>query len=227
MIHYLYPNSYPFSIDGISIMKNFKFVKFSEEEKVHLLRAWAALTFAFALVLGGGLAAIGPGLWQLMIIAGVTVGVGFLLHELGHKVVAQKYGFWAEFRSFTWGLALAVGLSFTGFIFAAPGAVMISGAISQKENGIISAIGPIINIVLAIVFLVAGILLNAAGLITPMLAVIVSYGYFINSWLAFFNLIPIFPFDGSKVFAWSVPVWGALILLSGVMTFLVRGLGVF
>ena len=31
--------------------------------------------------------------------AGVTVGSGFLIHELCHKVVAQRYRCWAEFRS--------------------------------------------------------------------------------------------------------------------------------
>lgn len=185
-----------------------------------MIRAWAALTFAFAIVLGGGMAGIGSGLGQRMLIAGVTVGLGFLLHELGHKIVAQKYGFWAEFRSFVWGLALAVGLSFTGFIFAAPGAVMISGMISTKENGIISAVGPAINIVLAILFLVGGIVLSATGLATPLTSTIVFFGYSINSWLALFNMIPIFPLDGSKVLAWSVPVWFVLVAISGAMTFL-------
>ena len=28
----------------------------------------------------------------------LTIGVGFLFHEIAHKLVAQRYGCWAEFR---------------------------------------------------------------------------------------------------------------------------------
>ncbi|MEM3799995.1 MAG: site-2 protease family protein, partial [Thermoprotei archaeon] len=38
----------------------------------------------------------------------------------------------------------------------------------------------------------------------------------INVFLGFFNILPIPPLDGQKVFAWSKPVWGisALVLLA-------------
>ena len=91
-------------------------IKFSEEELIHLLHAWAAITFAFAVVLGGGLAGLGPELPQNLIIAGIVVGTAFLVHELAHKALAQKYGCWAEFRKFNLGLILAVLMSFFGFL---------------------------------------------------------------------------------------------------------------
>ncbi len=203
-------------------MKNF--FKFSEEESIHLLRAWAALTLAFTIVLGGGgfKSLAGPGFLERLIVAGLVVGSAFVFHELGHKFVAQKYGFWAEFRSFDWGLVLAVGLSFLGFIFAAPGAVMISGVVSTRENGHISAVGPLINIVFAILFgTIGAFFITEAGSLS---ATIVQYGIGINGWLALFNLIPFGPLDGAKVFNWSVPAWGAMALVAAFLTF---GLGFF
>ena len=87
--------------------------------------------------------------------------MAFLLHELGHKLVAQKYGCQAEFRSFDQMLILAVIMSFFGFILAAPGAVLIQGRVSRKQNGIISATGPGVNLSLAVMFFIALLFHNA------------------------------------------------------------------
>lgn len=197
-------------------------IKFSEEELIHLLHAWAAITFAFAVALGGGFTGLGPELSQNLIIAGVVVGTAFVIHELAHKALAQKYGCWAEFRKFNLGLILAVSMSFFGFILAAPGAVMIDGFISKEQNGKISAVGPLINIVLAILFIVMGIILPLIiGTIPVLLGKIISYGFFINAWLALFNMIPFPPFDGSKIIAWSTPVWAGMIAVAGFMVFFI------
>ena len=66
-------------------------MNFSKTEQHDLLKAWLAITVAFAIALGG-LNFAQP---ALLINAAVTVGLGFLLHELAHKFVAQYYGMWA------------------------------------------------------------------------------------------------------------------------------------
>ena len=182
-------------------------MKFSEKELIDLLWAWAAISFAFAIILGGGLSGLGPGFPLRLIVSSLTVGVAFIFHELAHKFVAQKYGYWSEFRRFDLGLIFAVLMSFSGFIFAAPGAVMISGTINKERNGKISIAGSVTNLVLAILFLFFGIILTSLGLTSPFLQLIISYGIAINAWLALFNMIPFFPLDGSKVIAWSLPAW--------------------
>lgn len=181
-------------------------IKFSETEIIDLLWAWAALTFAFAVLLGGG---ISSGFVLLLIVSGVTIGLGFIFHELAHKIVAQKYGCWAEFRKWNFGLILAVTMSFFGFIFAAPGAVMIGGMVSREQNGKISSAGPLTNIVLAVFFLLAKIFLlpEITGGALPLISMIVHIGLFANAFLAVFNALPIPPLDGSKIMPWSFPVW--------------------
>ena len=159
----------------------------SEIEIRDILKAWAAISIAFAIALSSGLSDF----YAKFIIASLTVGIGFLLHELGHKAVAQRYGCFAEFRSFDSMLLLAIAMSFFGFIFAAPGAVMISGRVSGARNGRISAAGPVVNIALAMLFLAL------ASLQLPnSLKPIAYYGFLINSWLALFNMIPFWLFDG-------------------------------
>src|SRR3990167_6694949 len=121
----------------------------SEVELRDILKAWIAVSIAFGIILSTSVSDF----YSKFIIASLTVGIGFLFHELGHKIVAQRYGCFAEFRSFDNMLILAIAMSFFGFIFAAPGAVMISGHVTKGRNGRISAAGPIINLILALAFL--------------------------------------------------------------------------
>ena len=188
---------------------------FSGIEIRDIVIAWLALAFAFSLALsGGGLELLGAGsgvnasgVALLFGVALVTVGPGFVLHELMHKFVAQRYGFWAEFRMWPLGLVLALVTSLIGFIFAAPGATYISGAnISEKENGIISYAGPLTNIAVAAIFTPV-LLYSVLYTNSAILQLIGVYGVYINVFLAMFNLLPIMPLDGAKVFRWSKTRW--------------------
>ena len=184
----------------------------SRTEIVDILKAWLALSLAFtfiyagASVLGGDIQRIfSMDTLVIFVISMFTAGLGFLLHELAHKFVAQHYGCAAEFRAWDQLLYLAVGLAvFIGFIFAAPGAVMISGMITKKENGIISAAGPATNYVLAMIFFVLLYLL-------PQWKNVLATGFSINIWLGMFNLIPFGPLDGKKVFYWNKIVWSGML----------------
>ena len=140
----------------------------------------------------------------------IGVGAGFIFHELGHKFVAMHYGYYAEYELWPTGLLIALVSSFFGFIFAAPGAVVIySNGMEKKTNGLISIAGPIVNIVLGLIFfLILGSLgdfiYTETGAIVYLICVL---GTRINFFLAAFNLLPIPPLDGSKVMSWSIPIW--------------------
>ncbi len=177
-------------------------ITFSQVELKDLLLAWLAISFAFANLLAASFRQI----FIAFIISSLTVGIGFIFHELGHKILAQRYGAWAEFRAWKQMLLLAVVFSFFGFVFAAPGAVMIHGRmIGRRRNGKISAAGPSMNFIMALAFLPL-MYLFASGT----LSMIGRYGFQINTWLGLFNLIPFAVFDGRKIFEWSKPVYVVL-----------------
>lgn len=168
-----------------------------------ILKAWIAVSLAFGIVLSSSFSDF----YQKFIIASLTVGIGFLLHELGHKFVAQRYGCFAEFRSFDNMLVLAILMAiFTPILFAAPGAVMISGRVNARKNGLISAAGPLVNIALAVFFL--PLLLIPV----PFFRALAIYGFMINSWLALFNMIPFGFFDGHKVWRWSKAAYAVIVV---------------
>ncbi len=176
----------------------------SRTELFSIARAWAAISLAFTILLGG-LSSM-QNFLLTFVVSAVTVGLGFLLHELSHKVLAQKYGCFAEFRAFDVMLVLAIIMSFFGFIIAAPGAVFISGRVDTEANGKISSAGISMNILLSSLFLLSAFVFGPN---------IISFlGAYINALLAAFNLIPVWQFDGSKVFAWNKVVYGSLAILT-------------
>jgi len=188
-------------------------MKFTREEKKDLFNAGILISLAFALLLGGGfnsLLHLNLNFLIIFIIALFTAGIGFLLHELMHKYVAQRYGLFAEFKAFYKMLWFSVVLSLFGFIIAAPGAVMISGRITKERNGKISLAGPMTNILLGLIFLIFILIFNVGGL----LGYFFSFGLTINSLLAVFNMIPVMPFDGSKIIKWDKKIYGLVAMIS-------------
>lgn len=194
----------------------------SAKERNDLIISWLTVSFAFAWI---GLAIFNPGgftgfIEQFAVML-VAVGSGFILHELAHKYVAIHYGAQAEFRAWRQGLLLAIGLAIItngSFVFAAPGAVYVFGkSITVKQNGIISWAGPVTNLFVVFFFGSLLAILNPSDF----LARIIISAMYVNFFLAAFNLIPIFPLDGSKVFVWNKGVWliTMLIAASGVLFF--------
>jgi Zn-dependent protease len=167
-------------------------MRFSSIEINDLIKAWLIISIAFAIMFNRGIN-FNTEFLILVLFSAVTVGIGFLFHEIAHKIVAQRYGCWAEFRANNKMLILALLISFLGIVFAAPGAVMISGRVTKKQNGIISIAGPLTNLAIAILFI-------PFIFIFPIIA---AYGIMINSWIALFNMIPFGIFDGRKVINWS------------------------
>ena len=181
---------------------------FSARELRDLAVAWVALGVAFAVFLNRGileaiLAGSAPPEAALLALALAlsTAGLGFLLHELAHKVVAVRFGQVAAFRAEYGLLFLTVVSAFAGFLFAAPGAVVHRGRITDRENGLVALAGPVTNLLLVALFLP----LAVAG--PGLLGTVGTQGLFINLLLAGFNMIPFGPLDGRKVLAWSLPVY--------------------
>ena len=199
-------------------------MKFSQREVSDLLVSWIVLSLAFAILREGGIFGLLRGRSALftnpVLLPGrfIIVGAAFVLHELSHKYVAQKYGLWAEYRKYTQGLFLAILLSLTGLIlFAFPGAVMImsTGWVTPEIEAKTSIAGPISNITVGIVAL-----LLAAAVYIPLLRELAL----INFLLAVFNLLPTYPMDGLKVFRYNATLWIitfglAVVLLFAAFTF--------
>jgi len=181
----------------------------SSKELTDLFVAWLGVSFAFYLVFG----AVLPNAPFVLTLALplLVVGSSFVLHELLHKFTAQRFGFWSEFRANYVTLGLSILFAYVvHIVFAAPGATMIYGPnITKRQNGIISAAGPLLNLALGGLYLLLLLLAPPGGLLTY----VGLYGFVINIWLSAFNLLPIGPLDGRKILNWGVLQYVAIAIV--------------
>ena len=180
---------------------------FSKTEIRDLSIAWLVLGFCFSFrYLFSGLGAFAT----FLVVALIGIGTGFVFHELSHKLVAQRFGYLAEFRLWKIGLIIALAsaiISLGQLLFFAPGAVYVSSYSRSHEQGLIAAAGPLANIILAALF-------YALSFSSGFLSLIGEWGFIINLWLAAFNLLPMPPLDGRKIYSWNSRAWTALAVVS-------------
>lgn len=162
---------------------------------------------------------IGVGIYLGFVYSLILVAISFLFHELAHRGIARRYGAMAEYRISPMGIIFALLLAVISggrVVFAAPGAVYISGlkalrwkgefsSLRNHDYGLISASGPLTNMGIAAIFLIVNYFYPWSFF---------SVGAYINIFIAFFNLLPIPPFDGSKVMRWDRKTWIALFLVA-------------
>jgi Zn-dependent protease len=200
----------------------------TRREEADLFIAWLAISLSFAIIKIAPYGILGPLVHVTLIdaleylgIALFTVGIGFILHEMAHKFTAIRYGYWAEFRKDNSMLLVAVALaSLVGFVFAAPGATVIytnasdGRGLTREQNGRISAAGPVVNLILCLLFTVLFVIAGGLAALKTgnILTELGLAGIQINAMIAAFNMLPISILDGNKVFSWNIPVFLILIL---------------
>lgn len=204
-------------------------ISFGRREIRDLVLASIVLSAGMALVLGGRKGEAftlsfefdWDAFFTILPFAALATIPAFILHELAHKIVAQQKDLAAEFLVHRWGLSLAV-LSPVLFkiLLAAPGVVEIYDERAlrrdqltpaerreqRRDAGVISIVGPIVNLVLAYgAFVLDGVFdvpvpgSEASGIGNSAFELILI----INGILAAFNMIPAGPFDGRKILRWS------------------------
>lgn len=210
-------------------------ISFDSAEILELLVSMLALCFAMNIVyLGIDSMMNSPLLFGLhMIVFMIGAAPGFLIHEIAHKWVAIKYGAVSYYKASAKGLIMMIIFSFLGFVFAAPGAVMIRAKyLASKERAFISMAGPLVNIVISLfsLLVLGGLILigvneipvsfgfEQMASISPFtLGEVAYFSAMINAFLAFFNMLPFFPLDGSKIIVWNKTKWLMLIMFAGVL----------
>lgn len=190
-----------------------KLFQFSSTEIRHLaLSALLVMAVGLSIVFYGSLDI--PNKPEILVILAIVFTLTFLLHELAHKLSAQHFGLWAEFRLTLFGaLITAFSIFFPFFKIISPGAVMIAGSIDKKTAGKTAIAGPLTNIMLSTIILMFALYPLDQGIKT---VVMLSAAW--NAWIALVNLIPFGVLDGVKVLMWNKAVWSTAFIASMALT---------
>ncbi|WP_407392494.1 site-2 protease family protein [Methanobrevibacter sp.] len=201
-------------------------LKFTKKEVIYLIIAFIVLSFCFAI------STVGTdfyGILSILPLVMVGVGIGCISHETGHKFVAMKYGYQSEFILWPIGLLIAFISSFFGMVLAFPGEARIyADNISDEISGKIAIAGPMTNMALALIFIVIAALvypLKFHSDIFNLIFFIGAVGFSVNSFLATFNLLPIYSLDGTKVLKWNIGIWIVVFAIALIMMLLSISIG--
>lgn len=155
----------------------------------------------------------------LLAILLLVAAIAIIPHEIAHRQVARMNGCESRFvLSFTGFMVTTFVNLVMGLIGFGP-IIFISGytvsncrffSISRDLEGKIAAAGPLTNIVIAIVSFILLVFVHSNIVLSFFLSLLVSF----NSFVAFFNLLPLGQLDGFKIFRWNTIIWIILFLLS-------------
>ncbi len=183
---------------------------FSPTEIRHL-----ALSALLVTAVGFSMVGLRPSKTEILIGSALVFVSVFLLHEIAHKLTAQHYGLWAEFRLVMFGVLLTLISIFSPlFKIISPGAVMIAGFAEKDIVGKTAIAGPATNLALALISFVP------YGFLSSPFSEVALLSAAFNAWIAFFNLFPIGVLDGWKVFVWNKIIWTLVFIPSLILTIL-------
>lgn len=189
---------------------------FSKDEFKDIIISIAVITFIFAY----------PYV-EFVLLGFSVVAVAFLLHELAHRYLARRFGCSAKYKIWYEGIFFSLLFLLFGYKVIAPGAVVVYPYrfgrwghrvkhLTVSEMGIISVAGPLANLLLAIF---STFIPGYFNFISSFNVPFYLRPHIINAWLAFFNLIPVPPLDGSKVMRWKPWMWAFFFIISIVLVF--------
>ncbi len=212
-------NSYQYSYAFGKQPRRERHVTFSHKELNHItVAALLVISIGFSIglyenYLGGFIPKWG---WDVMAVFAVIMTASFLVHEIAHKIMAQKNGLWAEFRLTTWGAVLTLVCVFLPFKMISPGAMMISGTPNGDEIVKISLAGPVTNIIFSSALL--GLAFALQPSIPSSYVSMLVFAAYINAFMAVFNLIPFGILDGNKIFSFNKKLWALAFIPSAILT---------
>lgn len=162
-----------------------------------------------------------------------AVLMSITLHEYAHAAVAVHYGdntpkqegrlTLNPLKHFEWfGFIM---LMFTHIGWGKPVRVNTNAFVGNKSprfcEAMVALAGPMMNFILAIVFTIvyfAIFLYVPKNAITTYLVSICAYGGIVNVGMGLFNLIPIYPLDGEKIFRQFLPAKWRMFLQNNYQT---------
>lgn len=148
----------------------------------------------------------------VLLVSFFSIVLAFSAHEGAHRFMAIRLGAIAFFKKWNLGLLLIIVSSLVGSLFATAGAVQFTGITDESKIGKSALAGPATNLIIGTS--VYGIYLLGGFSSISLVGFLLINIFRINLWLGLFNMIPIPPIDGSKVFRWDLKIFVIVIVIA-------------
>ena len=148
----------------------------------------------------------------VLLVSFFSIVLAFSAHEGAHRFIAIRLGAIAFFKKWNLGLLLIIVSSLVGSLFATAGAVQFTGITDESKIGKSALAGPATNLIIGTS--VYGIYLLGGFSSISLVGFLLINIFRINLWLGLFNMIPIPPIDGSKVFRWDLKIFVIVIVIA-------------
>jgi Zn-dependent protease len=167
-----------------------------------LVIAASALIFSLAFLLKDRLQIQGVTILVFILMGGMAT----VAHELSHRFFAHRWQSDSEFQF--WGLGTVMMLVTAwlfGNVFSKPSRTLTSSTdhLTSEQGVLVAIAGPLANIVFALASL---LLLPLGGVLT----LIGQAGFSMNLLSCVYDLVPVVPMDGKRLFAYNKIIWAAL-----------------
>jgi Zn-dependent protease len=164
----------------------------------------SAVIFTLAFMLKDRLAIEGTTILVFILMGGMAT----VAHELSHRFFARRWQGQSEFQF--WGLGTVMMLLTAGLfgtVFAKPSRALTASTeqMTASQGAFVATAGPMANVLFAL----ASVLIIPLG---GILTLIGQAGFSMNLLAAVFDMVPMVPMDGKKLFAYSKFLWAVMFI---------------
>ncbi len=194
-------------------------IKFTKEEIRNLLISIIVISILFTINMTQKSGWTNPDIINILIITIIIFSISLIAKIYSQKYLARKYHYHIEYKIWGYGLIFALITMLLNIFVITPGYFkygLYDRIATDEEKAKIALIGPAINIIIAVIFLIALIILKSM-MTTGIIKLAMLIGFYINTYMAVFNLIPFMALDGIKLFEYDMKMWIAPMIISVIL----------
>lgn len=152
--------------------------------------------------------------WYYTSIMIAMVLITYSILIIPQKLMAKRFNCESRYVLSKIGLILTVITAISPLRFLSPGMLIVPeiNYLSKKQQGLISFIGPLINLALGIAYLFLGSFLYTPN--NPEIPRLMLNGSFLVSQFVFFGLLPIGLSRGKKIYNWNKIIYFSMLLVT-------------
>ncbi|AWX32132.1 hypothetical protein [Methanosphaera sp. BMS] len=195
-------------------------IKFTKDEIRNILISIIVISILFTINTTQKIGWTNKEIINILIITLILFSISLIAKIYSQKYLARKYHYHIEYKIWGYGIIFAVVTMLLNIFIITPGYFkygLYDRIATDEEKAKIAVTGSAINIILAVIFLMALIILKYSIMTASIIKLAMLIGFYINTYMAVFNLIPFMTLDGMKIVEYDMKMWIAPMTISAIL----------